>query len=667
MRRTAVSVVCIWALGASSAIGCGNSARRGGDPVDAGAPGDGGADVDAGPPAPPARCASFTAPGPGPSFRDATADWDVDATGVNVSAADLDGDGWADLIIHAAGGNVRNDFTKPPRDWIYHVLMNRPKDGGGRHFVDRTLESGYGALREPVADVGRAAQLAVMADVDDDGDLDVFSSAYANRDDPAADVGDRSELLLNDGTGVFSLDPVRQPAIMGSADGRAVPSVGASFVDYDRDGWIDLFVGYWYYSYGRSYSGVQDKLSRGMGGGLFEEVTDSLGLTTPGAAGTRNSSRATYGVTACDIDLDGDADLIESAYGREWNQLWLQQDGAFRDVAQAAGYDGDTNIDYSDNEFYRCYCASIGGCPGVARPRVTCGTGGWNAGVDDQPWRNNGNTFTTACGDVDDDGDQDLYTAEIHHWHIGGSSDSSELLLNTGADADGVPVFERPGDAAMGLSVPHVGASWNEGGISAGMADLDNDGFVDILLGTSDYPDQFLWIYRQNADRTFGETSAASGVQHACGHSFAAVDLDRDGDLDLVVTSSTARDCARAWPDGPETRVYENLSGQDADWTQIHLEGAGAAAGGANRAAIGTVVRVTAGGVTRTREVQGGYGVAGQQHDLDVTIGLGGACMIDDIEVRWPDAAGTVEHFTNVPARYRLVIRQGEGLTYLSE
>ena len=63
--------------------------------------------------------------------------------------------------------------------------------------------------------------------------------------------------------------------------------------------------------------------------------------------------------------------------------------------------------------------------------------------------------------------------------------------------------------------------------------------------------------------------------------------------------------------------------------------------------------------------MQGGYGVTGQQHDLDVTIGLGEACMIDEIEVRWPDAARTVERFHDVPARYRVSIRQGHGLRYV--
>jgi hypothetical protein len=76
-------------------------------------------------------------------------------------------------------------------------------------------------------------------------------------------------------------------------------------------------------------------------------------------------------------------------------------------------------------------------------------------------------------------------------------------------------------------------------------------------------------------------------------------------------------------------------------------------------------VKVTAGGVTQTREVQAGHGHFGVQHDLDVTVGLGASCSIDVLEIRWPDPAGTVERFESVPANYRIVARQGEGLEYL--
>lgn len=658
---------CIVAL-ALALFACGDDDSPGGTP-DGGtsdaATSDGG--VDAGEP-PPERCGAWTAPGPGPSFRDATSDWGVPALEVRanrVAVADLDGDGYPDVIVHRAGQHNRADFTAPPRDWPYRVLMNRAKAGGGRELVDRTIESQYGALREPVAMAGRAAHLAVFGDVDDDGDLDAFSGTYANRNDPGTDPGDRSEILLNDGSGTFTLAPP-QASIAGSEDGRAMPTSSATFLDDDRDGRLDLFVGYWYANYGSSLYGTQDRLLHGAGDGTFADVTDALGLTTSGTPGQRSASRPTYGVTACDVDLDGDTDLLGSAYGRQWNQLWLRGDAEFTDVAEAAGFDGDDNQDYSDNEFYRCYCQTTGSCT-ASPPRIACDGLYWGAGTDDQPFRLNGNTFTTACGDVDSDGDVDLYSAEIVHWHIGASSDSSELLVRDGTTAEGVPLFTRPGNAATGLSVPHVGVSWNEGGITAALADLDNDGRMDVLLGTSDYPDQKLWIYRQQADGTFAETAVAAGVDHACAPAFAVADLDRDGDLDLAVGSSTARDCAMAWPDGPELRIYENTGASDANWIQLHLEGAGAPANGASRSAIGAIVRVTAGGVTRTREVQSGYGHFGVQNDMDVTIGLGDACAIDELEIRWPDAMGTVERFTNVRARYRVVARQGSGLEYVTE
>ncbi len=648
-----LTLTLTFALGA-----CGDDGRTGGG-ADAGADAEG---PDAATP-PPERCATFT--DPGPSFRDVTGAWGAGAVeGGRVSAGDLDRDGFPDLVVHRVGSHNRADFSVPPSEWPYRVLMNRAKAGGGRELVDRTEESGWGTLREPAAGQGRAAHLAVFADVDNDGDLDAYSGTYSDPTNPDTDPGDRSEILLNDGSGNFVPAP-RSEVIAGSADGaRAMPTTSASFLDHDRDGVVDLFVGYWYAMYGRSLWGVQDRLARGTGGGAFEDVTDAVGLGTLGTPGDRDASRPTYGVTACDVDLDGDTDLLASAYGRQWNQLWLRGPDGYTDAGESSGFAGDENLDYGDNEFYRCFCQTTGSCTADA-PRISCDGLYWNEGVDDQPFRLNGNTFGTACADVDADGDQDLYSAEIVHWHIGASSDSSELLVNDGPGGGGAPRFTRPGNETTGLAVPRVGASWNEGGIGSALADLDNDGRMDVLLGTSDYPDQQLWLFRQKADGTFEEVSGAASLAHPCAPGFALADLDRDGDLDVVVASSTARDCADAWPDGPAVRVYENTTGQDANWTQIHLEGDAAA--GTNRSAVGAIVRVTAGGVTQTREVQAGYGHFGMQHDMDVTVGLGGTCAIDSVEVRWPDAAGTTETFEGVRANYRVVIRQNDGLRYLTE
>ena len=78
-------------------------------------------------------------------------------------------------------------------------------------------------------------------------------------------------------------------------------------------------------------------------------------------------------------------------------------------------------------------------------------------------------------------------------------------------------------------------------------------------------------------------------------------------------------------------------------------------------------MKVTAGGVTQIQEVQGGYAHEAVQNDLVLTFGLGAECAIERVEVRWPDAAGTVQTFTDVRANYRVELVEGEALRYPAE
>ena len=179
------------------------------------------------------------------------------------------------------------------------------------------------------------------------------------------------------------------------------------------------------------------------------------------------------------------------------------------------------NLNYKDNQFFACYCtlhmADAPDCAGVAKPRTSCPSPAdayWSPGSDDQPWRLNGNTFTTWCGDLDGDGVVDLYNAEIKHWHIGQSAAGSELLH--GAHHDGTIAFTRPGNTASGMVGPHLSSDWNEGGLMAAGADLDGDGRKDMILATSDYPEDFGWVYHQKADHSFEEVGAQWGMHHAC-------------------------------------------------------------------------------------------------------------------------------------------------------
>ncbi|MFO0600669.1 MAG: CRTAC1 family protein [Myxococcaceae bacterium] len=610
-----------------------------------------------------------TAGAGGTRFTDTTEAWNLGVaglklTGNRLSVADLDSDGYPDLIVHAVTSNLaqQKDLPDGGRRLVWQ-LMNRPApDGVHRQFVDETAD-GFFEVAGGSATRYRSAQLAVFADVDNDGDLDGFSGTYVDPTKPDTDPGDRSQILLNDGTGHFTL---ANPSDATPRADQRRPTSSATFTDVDRDGKIDLFVGHWYEAYGQSYLGVQARLFRGAGTGDFFDATQGANLLTDDngyVAGTNH--RPAYGVTSCDLDDDGSPELMVSAYGRQPNLLY-RNDGAghFTDQSTLSGFAGDSNVDFRDNQFFECFCMAhptVQKCAGVSSPSVQCPTpadSAWSSGTDDQPWRNNGNTFTTWCGDLDGDGKNDLYNAEIHHWWAGGSSDSSELMKNVGTAAGEVRL-QRPGNATTGLQFPHVGPSWNEGGLMAAGGDLDLDGRMDLVVAASDYPDQFGLVFQQQADGTFKDEALDWNLHHACMSGLAIADFDRDGDLDVLAGASTARDCALTWKSN-EVRLYENQAAGK-KWLLLHLEGDGVTG---NRAAIGAKVTVTANGKTWVREVGGGYGHFGMQNDLTLHVGLAG-CDGASVTVRWPDQALTTQTFDDVPANTFVKLKQGDPKAYV--
>ncbi len=587
-----------------------------------------------------AICRPGTSWSPGTTaFADATEDWGLDSfadtMGVRITAVDHDGDGWADLFVRR--GSSPDDFSEGGTRTSF-LLRNT----GAGSFEDVTEASG---IRQGRAG-SRGYELVAWGDFDSDGDLDL----YTGENDPEGNTAETSELLINNGDGTFSLGP-EDSAVRLEAD----YPMGASWADVDLDGDLDLWVTQFY---------EQDALYLNDGAGKLTDKSKSAGLLTKAwryldDLNAAECHTAAWSAAACDLDNDGYPELLSASYGRAPNHLWLNQgDRTFTNRSVESGYAFDHRVDWTDNESARCWCKlhpEDEGCDLVTEePNITCYSDSdafrWDHTYDREPFRLGGNSGTTVCADVDNDGWIDLLTTEIVHWDVGTSSDPSELLFNT---QDTEVVFERPGNEATGLVREHSETAWNDGDMTGALFDFDNDGWLDVYVGDSDYPGSRARFWHQTSPRQFEVVPDDEGIDHTRAHGTAVADFDRDGDLDIVVGHSSARcddDCYETF----NVRFFENQTAPDqTNWVQLRLVGGE----GSNRAAIGARIAVTAGGITQTRVVGGGHGQVGYQHDLVQHLGLGDSCEAE-VQITWPNADRTTQSFT-VGGGYRYEVVQG--------
>jgi hypothetical protein len=578
--------------------------------------------------------------------------------GVRLGAVDHDGDGRPDLTVR--GYTVaRDDWAEGGARYTW-LLRNQ----GGLQFEDVTRASGFLAVRE--GEGGRVAHAVVFGDVDNDGHLDAFTGVTLDPNPGAADTGDRPEILLGNGDGTFRL--AASPALPPAAQDWRPNVMGASFTDFDADGNLDLWVGF-----GTGPGGYpdQDRLYRGDGQGGFEDVSETVGLKTqPWVLSSHIQNgvahRLDYGSTACDLNDDGLPELLASGYGRYFNGLWqAARDGdvvTFTDRSMVSGFAADGGVDWTTNLNARCYCKLVPDaedCEGVPAPPAyfNCTSPNalrWNHAADRKAYRLGGNTFTTLCADLDNDGRMDLVNFEIVHWDVGDTSDPTTILFSDGDPAN--PTFRRPGNAALGLERDWGRIDWNAGDMTGAVFDFDNDGRKDLLIGSSDYPGTRAFLYRQQDDGTFVEVPVGVGIDHRRAHGVAVADFDGDGDLDVALGHGRSRcEPTENCYETAEVHLFRNEVGHDGNWLRIDLAGGE----GTNRAAIGSRVEVTAGGRTQVQEVGGGYGHLSIQHELTLHFGLGEACDVERVVVRWPDRDRTVQEFLDVRANYRIRVSQG--------
>lgn len=521
-----------------------------------------------------------------------------------VTFGDVNGDGIPDFIAIATG-------VTPGLQRLYVGV--RQADGE-IVYRDDTERSGIWQTR--AGEVKQTALMVAFADVDNDGDLDLFQGSYSQASSGDRYVGTPNELYLNDGTGRFSLK-----LDAGVDEPWPLTTAAATFLDFDKDGIVDLYVGAFMKDYPKLAS-YQDELYRGNGDGTFVRVTEAAGLATPGPiGGSAPYAKPTYGVTACDVDGDGWQDVLVSTYALfADDHLRNEGDGTFTNVARASRFAEDDQAHPTEPRF-----------------------------------RQGGNGFAAACADYDNDGDLDVFKAETTHGDYPRSTaDRSGLLRNTGAA--GGYTFERPALEALGLRRANLDDErGNEGDHGAAWLDFDNDGLLDLVIEQSAYPGSHAYLFHQKPDHTFEDVTEASGVLAAMvnANGLSVDDVDRDGDLDILMGSVDAGGVEP--PGGAEhVHVYRNQIGAEKAFLHVTLRGRQSNAQG-----IGARVVVTAGCVTQTREIIGGRGTFGATDPAYAHFGLGDATRVDRLEIVWPTNPPTVQVFSNLPVRKFVEVTEG--------
>ena len=468
-------------------------------------------------------------------------------------------------------------------------------------FVDVTEQSG---LHADGYGFGVAA-----GDIDNDGWIDLLVTSFES-----------DRLFRNEGDGTFT-DVSDRAGI----DVRNAFGVSAAFVDYDRDGRLDLYIGNNVdydldnrtvcpntagardYCPPETYGGLPDRLYRNLGNGAFDDVSPTA-LRHVNTGGVSRSTLGRFGpalgVVTADYDGDGWPDIYVANDGTE-NLLWINQgDGTLTDAALLSG-------------------AALSGL----------GTPEAGMGVD--------------AGDFDDDGDEDLFMTHL-------TTEGNNLYVNDGTGMfrdESAPSRLGPG------SLPYTG--WG-----SAWFDFDNDGRLDVMAvngtvvavdGREDDPfpyGQRNTLFRNLGDGRFEDVTDRAGAvfelsEVSRGAAFG--DIDNDGDVDVVVGNNT----------GP-VRLLVNTIGNRRHWLGLRL--VGAAAGSApvhGRDMLGARVAVVRDGEpTRWRRARsdGSYASA---NDARVLVGLGESAAAPNVQVRWP--SGRAEAWDDVAVDRYTTLIEGQG------
>ncbi|HEY6616565.1 MAG TPA: FG-GAP-like repeat-containing protein, partial [Vicinamibacterales bacterium] len=399
--------------------------------------------------------------------------------------------------------------------------------------------------------------------------------------------------------------------------------------DYNNDGCKDILVlrGGWELP-------QRNSLLRNDCDGTFTDVTAASGLAEPATA----SQTAAW----ADVNNDGLLDLFVGNEDRAL-QLFLNKGGsAFEDISRPAGIDrggftkGVSAADYDNDGFVDLYVSNFKGQNFLYRNNRdnTFTELARAAGVPGP-----GNGFATWFFDYDNDGWLDLFATS----YFTSVDESVRTYLGLAHNAATLKLYRNLGDGTFRDVTTDVGLDKVFMPMGANFGDIDNDGFLDIHLGTGNPSYASLLpnvLLRNKEGNSFVDVTASSGTGELHkGHGIAFADLDNDGDEEIIA------EIGGATPgDSHPLRLFEN-PGHGNDWISLRLVGVKT-----NRAAIGARIKLTVeneGRGIRTIYRSVGSGGSFGASPLEQHIGLGRSARIVELEIWWP-ASNTRQRITGL-------------------
>ena len=533
----------------------------------------------------------------------------------------------------------------PVDQWLLKVSMDQMKGGKPdlpRNVLFPAAEPVYDKANPPLlAFKDMAPELGVnrydgngtasWGDYDSDGDLDLF------------EAGSGSFMMVFRNDGAKFTDVTEQVGLAKVPSGYSL-----NLVDYDNDGRVDLYISL------NGWSGPMKNRLYHNAGGRFEDVSAKSGAEDPGSGFS-----AMWG----DLDNDGWLDFVVAngvIKDGSTPQIYRNNhDGTFTNMTLAAGIKeppsyGAIGIALGDYDKDGRLDILINGLD-PAPTRLYHNEGSWKfkevsrqAGVGHPPH----NGFVCLFFDYNNDGWPDILTTALAHW------DSAVEALKAG--------YSRPNARAMHPDVCRLFKNNQDGTFTdvtfetkllypmgvmgGGVADLDNDGYVDLYFGTGDpqmsrlEPNHF---FRNNGNGTFTDLTSYVGFARPGnkGHGVTFVDIDDDGDLDIYAQLGGHYPGDQAY-----NAFYRNLKGNQNRWLEVQLAGVKS-----NRFGVGAQLTLRSGDLLVYREVKSSEGF-GSTNPYRQHSGLGQRTKIDSIEIRWP--SGIKQIFKDLDSNHILAIRE---------